>query len=377
MHVRRLLLPALVLCMGCSAAPFVAPSSATYPTTTAPIAPGGATDIYVGQSPNNPQGQPLTISDFPAASNGTAAPSTTITVPYGNFVYAVATDRAGQIYVSANDEFAILVYPPGATATTAPVNSILGGAGSFVAAQFLGVDAIGQVYVYDCCVFNTATSMYENGPGVIDVFAPGASGAAVPVRSITGPLTQLGDTSTNTIYGMAVDPSGTIYIADSITDGGPIGSGSILAFAPGASGNVAPSRIITNIQKTIPNRTPNYLYITGVSALATDASSNLYAATSTDTAPYEYNIVEFAPTANGIATPLKLIAGSSTGLNSLPTGLAVDKAGNIFVTQSGPSATISVEAFGASGADNLQPALQFTSPQFIPLSGHNGQLAVH
>ena len=69
------------------------------------------------------------------------------------------------------------------------------------------------------------------GPGTIDVYAPGASGDALPIRSISGDNTQLG----SSITGLAFDMSGNLYVANDDS-----GNQSVTIYAAGASGNVAP-----------------------------------------------------------------------------------------------------------------------------------------
>ena len=91
---------------------------------------------------------------------------------------------------------------------------------------------------------------------------------------------------------MFVDRHGNIWTSDYSTD-------SILEFAPGSNGNVAPSKTITGGN-------------TGLSRpidVAVDGAGYVYATNLGN------NTVDvFSPTASGNATPVQLIGGASTEL---------------------------------------------------------------
>ena len=75
----------------------------------------------------------------------------------------------------------------------------------------------------------------------ITVYAPGATGNASPIATISGNLTDL-----NNPNGMALDLSGTIYVTS-------IGNASVVEFAPGSNGNMLPSRVISGIDTGLKN----------------------------------------------------------------------------------------------------------------------------
>src|SRR6202035_2159799 len=76
----------------------------------------------------------------------------------------------------------------------------------------------------------------STGYGTVLVFAPGASGDVAPEAVVTGPATGLG----TVVDGVGVDATGMLYADNSVT-------GTIEVFAPGASGNVAPLRTISGL----------------------------------------------------------------------------------------------------------------------------------
>ena len=95
-------------------------------------------------------------------------------------------------------------------------------------AMSLAVDPIsGELYVYN---YSPAT-----GDRQISVFAPRASGDVQPTRVIRGAATQIGGPGQLNSK-IAVSADGRLYVAEA--------NNQILVFAPGVSGNVAPSQII-------------------------------------------------------------------------------------------------------------------------------------
>ncbi|MDQ6825942.1 MAG: hypothetical protein M3Z14_01915, partial [Candidatus Eremiobacteraeota bacterium] len=72
------------------------------------------------------------------------------------------------------------------------------------------------------------------GPGnsSVSVFSPSATGNTAPTRVISGPLTTLNNPSD-----VKLDAAGNVYVTNT-------GTGKILIFAATASGNVAPSAVL-------------------------------------------------------------------------------------------------------------------------------------
>jgi hypothetical protein len=98
-----------------------------------------------------------------------------------------------------------------------------------------GPEGIGGLAVDQAGEVYVASSSGE----AIDVFAPGASGSVAPTRVLQGPLTGLADP-----LGVALDSSGRVYVSNAAAN-------SITVYAPGASGDAAPLY-------TIAGRTPGY-----------------------------------------------------------------------------------------------------------------------
>ena len=162
-------------------------------------------------------------------STPAASPVRTISVPPGIFGNNIATDSSGNIYILksglAQDSRIFLLSASGSK-NASLLATISGPATGLINPDGLAVDAAGNIYVgsYDS---TTRT-------GSILVFAPGSTGNASPVRTISGPDTDLGS-----VQDVRVDKTGTVYV--NAGRPGPVGfAGHILTFAPGATGNVAP-----------------------------------------------------------------------------------------------------------------------------------------
>ncbi len=160
----------------------------------------------------------------PAIQTG-VAPSSALNVPNG---IAATTDAAGNIYVARSDAGSgggIDVYAPGASGSAAPVKSLTySGVSSLTAdtAQAIAVAPDGTVYVEAELTYNRTDATF----GVLAFSASSFGTAAAPVRTIT-----IGSNAA----GLAVDRAGEIFV----------GFGwQVSVYAPGASGNAAPVRVI-------------------------------------------------------------------------------------------------------------------------------------
>ena len=143
----------------------------------------------------------------------------------GTIVDGLALDSSGNLYV-VNDlsQFGgvdtVTVYAPGASGNAAPIRTITGSATGMDGAAFDAVDSSGTLYV---------TNGYANS---VTIYAPGANGNAAPLATIAG-----SNTNINRPQGIALDSGGNMYVANS-------GGTSIVVFAAGSNGNVAPIRTI-------------------------------------------------------------------------------------------------------------------------------------
>jgi hypothetical protein len=327
-----------------------ATSSGSGTTTPPPLSltSGGATSVYVVESPPSGNGS---ILQFSASANGTAAPSSTLTLPSSFLVDCVATDALGQIYVggalnSPSTTGEVLVYAAGSSGAATPTRTITGGLGVLYSPESMVIDSSGQLYVL---------TGFTNNDGVV-VYAANANGAATPVRTIQGPLTLFGADAIS----LALDPAGTIYVA-TIGVGGA--AGQVYAFMPGLSGNVAPSRTIT------AGGSGN------IFALDTDAAGDLYVVGLAPGLPIVSTIYEFSSTASGAATPVRTIAGANASL-AYVRGIRIDAAGNIYIAGATAGAVPYVAAFASTASGNVAPSISFTSSAFADTSIGSTSLAL-
>ncbi len=103
---------------------------------------------------------------------------------------------------------------------------------------------------------------------------------------------------------------------------------------PAATGSATPTRTLTSASLTAP-----------ATAIAVDATGEIYALSGN-------SVLVFAASATGTSTPVRLISGAHTLLNS-PSSIAVDSAQNIYVAN---NAGNNVLVFSSTATGNVAPA---------------------
>ncbi|HEY1428310.1 MAG TPA: hypothetical protein VGF18_01975 [Candidatus Tumulicola sp.] len=178
-------------------------------------------------------------------------------------------------------------------------------------------------------------SNYAAHPSVyasITVFAAGSADNASPVRTITGPSTQL---SRN--FGIAIDAKGNIYVSE--TDAKL--NTQVAIFGAGANGDAKPKRVIKL-------RHAGHEVFWG---LAVDGSDRTVV-----TAPFcdcgnggKNEVVAYPRDSKGFASPSQRIVGNHTHLQ-YPNGVALDAEGKMYVSNLGSDGgSITVFESQASG----------------------------
>jgi sugar lactone lactonase YvrE len=338
---------AVLLTIGCgnNASPILAAAATTSTgsgTTTSsgvytqgyfPTLGLAASTIYVIEQDTSANYSVLEFSTtLPSHSTSVATvnPVATVNAPANTSFSGLAIDGQGYLYVSATNLTPpttpeILVYAPGATGTATPVRTLTGP----TLGAAIAVDASGQLYTY-------------GGLG-ISVYAAGATGNAAPLRTIAGNQTLLAFEGS-----IAIDSAGNIYVAG--TD-----ATSILVFSSGANGNVAPASVIQGAATGIFD-----LY-----GLAVDSGGDIFVKAGGSSS----DILEFATGANGNVSPSKKIE-----MGSPTTNLAADSSGDLFTITNLPTqpevafASLSILSAG------LQPEM-FSSTAWT--NSPTGQIAVH
>lgn len=183
------------------------------------------------------------------------------------------------------------------------------------------------------------TNLLGNGEqnSEIAYWPVGATGNVAPAGVIYGSATGLDGPA-----GIVVTPAGEILVSNSQTN-------SILGFAPGSNGNVAPNVVISGPETRIDH--PTGLAEDEAGDLFV---SNCAHGCSTHGAP---SIAEFAPNASGDVAPTRVIQGRRTTLVK-PHALAVSRSGEIYVVDIGPPTKLSphVEVFGADASGDRAPS---------------------
>lgn len=204
------------------------------------------------------------IAIFAAGATGNVAPSATISG--GNTglsqISGLALDGAGNVYVADYATNSIYEFAAGQTGNAAPIRTIAGSSTQINQPRSVFVEPNGNIWI-------------GNSGGVL-VFASGANGNVAPAQILTdsnlsccnvsalaldegtavavvvgssifvyhwpvnGSMTQIGQlngTATGITYpnGITYDSAGDLFVSS-----GSLGNGTLLKFAPGAAGNVAP-----------------------------------------------------------------------------------------------------------------------------------------
>ncbi|HXP92373.1 MAG TPA: NHL repeat-containing protein [Candidatus Binatia bacterium] len=283
---------------------------------------------------------------------------------------------SGTIYISDPSKNQLVILAPSPGPNSIPASPITGSNTQLNGPQSMAFDGNHNLYVSN---YNATTQA-----SLITVFAVGAQNNQTPTLSISGSSTQLGR-----VFGIAVDSSLNMYVANcsNASTNCSTGTSSILIFAANATGNVAPTAVIsgsttglsgprglgfdtagnlwvansgnasvteyaTPILPSAGNLTPKAVIIGSATGLKTPSDvildgntpSNLYVADSTANA-----IFVFPGTSNGNASPFHAIAGSSTALNA-PSGVALAADGTLYVAN-----TTNVLLFPSQSTGNIAP----------------------
>ncbi len=330
------------------------------------VASDGFGNLYVADNGSNtirkvtPAGVVTTLAGSAAAtgsSDGTGA-AASFTDPYG-----VAVGNSGSIFVT--DDTTIRAVTPGGSVTTfAGVESIgaqdgVGPAARFFLPTGLAVDGSGNTYVADS---GNSTIRQVSPGGVVTTIAgaagvPGSADGAGAAAGFNGP------------NGMAVDAAGNVYVADTRNN---------------TIRKVTPAGVVTTLAGTAGNA--GSADGTGAAAafrspygVVLDASGNFYV---TDSGNYTVRLVTPAGAVTTLAGAPGIF-GSTDGAGAAakfsgPGGIAIDRPGNLYVTDGNtirritPGGVVSTLA-GSPGvfgsADGAGAAASFNRPLGVAADG--------
>ena len=354
--------------------------------------------IYVSNALSSSLGSGSgTIVDFPANPSGTLneAPlsHTSLPAPEG-----LALDGSGNIYVAIEESTnnSIVVYAGNASGTLpgTPFATISGSNTGLVAPTAVALDASGRIY-------ETSPITRGLGPESVLVYATITNGGGneAPLATITGSNTGLLGAA-----GVAIDPSGKIYVVNYATGAGgsvtvyaanpsgtlnetPIATinGSNTAFhqpegiavRPSASGPVSsPSPAPSPTSSSGPTPKPTPTPVPTPTPSPSPPVISMYVAEGGNNSI----TVTAITTGGGDEAPRSTIAGSKTGL-SQPNGIALDASGRIYVANEDANAfgappSITVYGANPSATDTLgNPSPTLNEAPLATITGSNTGLA--
>lgn len=321
----------------------------------------------------------------------TYSPATGTVLPVGQAVLQVAFTPEDAIdYTTAVGSTKLTVAPPWSLPAPGTISTLVGnGTGGYAgdnglagvaqlnSASGAAVDSEGNLYIAD--TGNNVVREVSASTGVIRTVAGNGThgyagdGAVATAASLNGPT------------GVALDPSGNLYISDSgnntireVNSSTGIIS-TVAGNGVGDAGYSGDGGSAVNAQLNSPN------------GIAVDSKGNLYIADS------QNNVIRQVAAGTGIITT---IAGNGSAGNtgdgvaatgaelSYPTGVAADQLGNLYVVDSGNLRIREVAAatglittvagtggFGYSGDGGVPTAAEFMFPSGIAIDG-NGNLYV-
>lgn len=192
----------------------------------------------------------------------------------------------------------------------------------------------------------------------VTIYDLNSNGDAAPIANIDGTALDrflgtlyLGGSGLDEPTGIAVDPTGNIYVSNLF--GGWEGHGKIVAFSPGSSGSKKPRATIAGPNTRLESR-----------GIAVDRNGNIYPASQGSLNPeFPAGIYVYTHGADGDVEPSMQIAGPHTGITN-PEGVAVDSKGNILVTSNSISTVggVSVKVFRSGTNGDIPPTAVLSGP---------------
>ncbi len=306
-------IPAVLLAACTAAHVAVVPQTPVAPASTGVAADKGQTLFLASRDTS-------AILGFPATAHGNVAPTIEIagskTGLYLPVAFAVDAG-SGRIYAANDSATSVLVFPKGANGNVTP--QTLGGSNVPIESTAgIAIDAHGKIYVSDY----KANAIY--------VFAAGATGNSVPIRTIAGRKTRLREP-----VGMAFDSSGHLYVANPYF----FAKAPIVEFAADANGNVAPIGVIHGKHTQIARDFGN---------ISIDKHDRIVVA-------YGQSILVFAAGAHGNIFPKAVIKGPATKIEDV-FSVGTDDSSNIYASQYvGKTGKSSILVFGAGAHGDKAP----------------------
>jgi sugar lactone lactonase YvrE len=294
------------------------------------------------------------MTAYGLANQGAVRPF--VAIKMFNYGRGIALDSRGRIVVAnVGSEFtgwtSIAVYPADAKEDSAPIMTISGVTSTsrpdltaLNDPNGIALDSIGNIYV--TTDFGTLYAPHSPRLDGVIVYPAGGSGNVKPGSMISGADTGLRDP-----YGIAVDSSGIIYVAN--FQGGASGTGSVTTYRAGSDGTAKPISTIAGPDTGLYDP----------SGVAVDCRGNIYVANYEGGLSRLGSVTIYKRGSDGDAKPSATIVGGATGLRQ-PYGLALDADRNIYVANymGGPSHSGSITVYRGEVDGDVAPTTTITGP---------------
>lgn len=317
-------------------APSPTPKPTATPKATPTPSPTSAPSAYLYVLD---QGATGTVREYNPTANGNVAPDRTFTLPVLNGSFAplapvsLAVDASGNVYVGFDAGYPdpsneIDVFAPGASGNAAPVRRIRaenGGNNTLLDPQFIAVDPSGRI----ATLVQTSLDSQNAAAESVGIYAASASGSIAPLHAWNFDGTQGATFQPGVVMlGSAFDANGALYVAGQLLDANASPVYGIFVAPPSASGggNVRMTREIP------ADATTNFQVVPG--GLALDATGTIFASDTSNgvanvfTSGYNGGLTDVPPARTIVNT------GFLTGLNA---PLAIVGSTLFAVNQASPS----------------------------------------